>query len=333
MLLKTERLNCALKALSETASLFVPARRDDGDDIKFALWNDKVQPDFSKNSIIPPKDLLFPQSECLYQFTQNGEDTAITESAAPLPMIVFGIRPCDVQSIGCMDDVFLTHGYTDTLYERRREQLTTVAFGCENSEDTCFCGSMGGSPNAAPLADVMMFKTPRGFSLTSQSIKGEKFLVAIGSFLEDEKIAPAPNTECVLKVDIEGVAEKLSEMFESPLWDEISRPCLGCGICTFICPTCYCFDMNQEMQGNEGTAFRCWDSCMFSDYTRMAGGANPRPSKLERVRNRYMHKLCFFNERYGKTLCVGCGRCLKKCPVGMNITEVIRRVKKECTNE
>ncbi|MEI3338955.1 MAG: 4Fe-4S dicluster domain-containing protein [Eubacterium sp.] len=112
-------------------------------------------------------------------------------------------------------------------------------------------------------------------------------------------------------------------MFDHPIWDEVTRACIGCATCTYVCPTCYCFDIDSDNHGAEGTKYRCWDSCMFSDYRRMAGGHNPRPTKKERVRNRYMHKLSFFHERYGQLLCVGCGRCVEKCPAHMDITMFI----------
>jgi ferredoxin len=129
-----------------------------------------------------------------------------------------------------------------------------------------------------------------------------------------------------IKFNGEGVPEKLKTMFESEIWDEIARKCVNCGACTYLCPTCHCFDINQEVRGEDGVKYRCWDSCMFGDYTQMAGGHNPRPGKKERVRNRFMHKLCFFPERYNMLLCTGCGRCLENCPVQMDITSVIKRV-------
>ncbi|MBR3004774.1 MAG: 4Fe-4S dicluster domain-containing protein, partial [Lachnospiraceae bacterium] len=123
----------------------------------------------------------------------------------------------------------------------------------------------------------------------------------------------------------EDLDKKLAKMFEHPIWDKVTKGCIGCGTCTFVCPTCYCFDIDSENYGAEGCKYRCWDSCMFSDYTRLAGGANPRPTKKERLRNRYMHKLSYFNERYGETLCVGCGRCVEKCPAHLDISEFIEK--------
>ncbi|MBO4352620.1 MAG: 4Fe-4S dicluster domain-containing protein, partial [Eggerthellaceae bacterium] len=120
--------------------------------------------------------------------------------------------------------------------------------------------------------------------------------------------------------------DKLEGMYDHPIWDNLSIKCLNCGTCTYVCPTCHCFDISQENRRKDGVRFRCWDSCMFSEYTAMAGGHNPRPEKLERVRNRFMHKLNFFERRYGISLCVGCGRCVEKCPVALDITRLIDEI-------
>ena len=132
---------------------------------------------------------------------------------------------------------------------------------------------------------------------------------------------------CTLQVDSTNIKEKLDALGDSPeLWDALSIKCLNCGTCTYLCPTCYCFDISQENKYKEGLRFRCWDSCMFSEYTEMAGGHNPRPNKKDRVRNRFMHKLNYFEDRYGKMLCVGCGRCVEKCPVNLDITVLIDKI-------
>jgi ferredoxin len=164
----------------------------------------------------------------------------------------------------------------------------------------------------------------------AQTEKGSAALEAWKPFLTDaaapEVSTPAPNIQCTLKVDMTGIKEKLDLMFEHPLWDEISKKCLTCGTCTYVCPTCHCFDISQENKMNAGERFRCWDSCMFSAYTEMAGNHNPRAEKMPRVRQRFMHKLCFFEDRYSKSLCVGCGRCVEKCPVALDITVLIDQI-------
>ena len=119
------------------------------------------------------------------------------------------------------------------------------------------------------------------------------------------------------------LSENLLSLFDSEIWDELSQACLGCGACTFVCPTCQCYDIEDYDTGHGIQRFRCWDSCMYSDFTLMAHG-NPRTSKLERFRQRFMHKLVYFPQNNGGVFsCVGCGRCVAKCPVSLNIAKVI----------
>ena len=127
------------------------------------------------------------------------------------------------------------------------------------------------------------------------------------------------------KLDMEEFnGDNLLKLFDSPKWAGLSEACLGCGTCTFVCPTCQCYDIRDFNTGHGIQRFRCWDSCMYSDFTRMAHG-NPRLTQLERFRQRFMHKLVYFpSNNDGEYGCVGCGRCLSKCPISMNIVKVIK---------
>lgn len=184
---------------------------------------------------------------------------------------------------------------------------------------------MGQDPNNAPSADIQLRDAGECYTVEAHTDKGREALEAWKPFLEQGE-AEVTDVHCTLKVDMDGVKEKLDKMFDAPLWDEVSTKCLNCGTCTYECPTCHCFDICQENRMKDGYRFRCWDSCMFSEYTAMAGGHNPRPTKVERVRNRFMHKLDYFEDRYGKELCVGCGRCVADCPVGLDITVLIDQI-------
>ena len=183
---------------------------------------------------------------------------------------------------------------------------------------------MGLNPGEAPSADLLLTDAEGGGWLVKpQTPKGEEIEQLWQDLMVKESEGAAPAV-CTLKTAMSPeLSEQLTAHFEDPIWDENCHACLGCGTCTYLCPTCYCFDINHEDHGGEGTQFRCWDSCMFSDYTRMAGGHNPRPSKKERLRNRYLHKLSYFKERYGQILCVGCGRCVGSCPGHLDITSFI----------
>jgi ferredoxin len=297
----------------------------------FALYQPTKEPAFQAvNTMMPPKDILFPQTQKMYRYGFDAEGNAFIDTIHDADEVVlFGLRSCDVASIECMDDVFLTKGYDDEFYGARRALLTTIAIGCAETAETCFCDSMGLDPNTAPQADIQLNASTSGdvYLVTAQTERGETALEAWLPFLEDgaDDVRIAQGV-CTLKVNATGIKEKLDGLFEHPLWDEVAKKCLTCGTCTFVCPTCHCFDISQENRMREGERFRCWDSCMFTAYTEMAGHHNPRVDKTSRVRQRFMHKLCFFEERYGKSLCVGCGRCVEMCPVALDITCLIDKI-------
>ena len=125
-------------------------------------------------------------------------------------------------------------------------------------------------------------------------------------------------------VNIKNLKEKLDKAFDASFWNEIHQKCLGCGICTFLCPTCYCFDITDEVKDEQGKRIRCWDSCMFPQFTLHASGHNPRPTYRERMRQRIMHKFNYCPENYKETFCVGCGRCIRNCPVNLDIRQIIK---------
>ena len=325
MLLQKNRLNDLLAQLSQEEVVYVPKIVDDV--AKFAPFISEGPARFDLiNTALPPKDLLFPQTQKMYRYGVNeAGDMYIQPTDESAHQTVFGIRPCDMRSIECLDDVFLTKGYVDEFYQGLRDKITTVCIACTEVGETCFCDSMEADPNKAPAADIILHDGGTAYRVEAQSDKGKAALDKWAPFLEDGDVDVEP-VECTLKVHMDGVKQKLDHMFDDPLWDDVSKKCLNCGTCTFVCPTCYCFDICQENKMKEGVRFRCWDSCMFSEYTEMAGGHNPRPTKKERVRNRFMHKLNYFEDRYGKELCVGCGRCVQKCPVALDITVLIDRI-------
>lgn len=320
-----EKINQLLEAVAKDYSLLVPVKGAD----KFAPYTPGVELKLDGRTLLPPKDVFFPQTEKMYKFASDGMEGSL-ESAMEQPkqQVLFGIRPCDAKSIHCLDHVFLTKGFVDEFYQSKRDNTLLISIGCNGpAEPTCFCQSMGVNPQDADDVDVNMVDLGDSYGAEAKSPKGEEFLTKYFNLFTDS-FAPVPQVaEFPLSLDVNGVSEKLQKMFDHPLWEEVSRKCLGCGACTYLCPTCHCFDVSARVAGNQGFRFRCWDSCMFSEYTRMAGGHNPRPSKKERVRNRFLHKLQYFPERYGDLLCTGCGRCLSKCPVNMDITNIIKQIR------
>lgn len=330
--LKTSKLETAFNKLASSADLYVPMLR--GAQSGFYSWKtynedyDDLMIDIL-NVYLPPKNFVLPQTERLYNFKQEGMKIDIEEIKAELePKILFGVRACDVKSIDYLDEVFLTRGYDDIAYQERRDSLTIIANACYNPGTNCFCDSMGVNPTEIESADIILREYGKeGYVWEVKTPKGEETTKLIADLLEDEEVKLPELKPFLRKVEYDGVAEKLKGMFDHPIWDRLSAPCQNCGICTYLCPTCYCFDIQVKTWGDEGYKFRCWDSCMYREYTQMAGGHNPREASKERFRNRFLHKLQFFNERYGSSLCTGCGRCVVVCPAGINITTIIQDIK------
>lgn len=335
-ILKTNKLQSAFDKLSASADLFVPMLR--GPQSGFFSWKtynedvDDLMIDIL-NVYQPPKNLVLPQTEKLYNFKQQGMEINIEKAEEEIePKIIFGIRSCDVKSIDYLDEVFLTRGYVDNDYKARRDSVIIIANACYNPGTNCFCDSMGVNPTEIESADIILREySDEGYVWEVKTDKGEEVTKLIADLLEEQEVRLPELKPFLRKVEYEGVAEKLKDMFDHPIWERLSAPCQNCGICTYLCPTCYCFDIQVKTWGDEGYRFRCWDSCMYREYTQMAGGHNPREAAKERFRNRFLHKLQFFNERYGSSLCTGCGRCIVVCPTGINITSIIEAIKEADT--
>ena len=252
--------------------------------------------------------------------------------------VVFGMKACDIQGIKVLDRVFLADP-VDTFYAARRAHGTIVALACGEPEESCFCSVFGVDP-ANPDADVALWIVGDDVCWKALTEKGEALTAKVEALLSagDEAAVEAK------KAEIKAIVEKLTyadldlegwhgdatkEKFDSPVWDDLYKPCLACGTCTFVCPTCQCYDIKDYDTGHGIQRYRCWDSCMYSDFTMMAHGNN-RTSQLQRFRQRFMHKLVYFPANNdGMYSCVGCGRCVDKCPASLNIVKVIKAFKKE----
>ncbi|MEA1962116.1 MAG: 4Fe-4S dicluster domain-containing protein [Bacillota bacterium] len=335
--LSKEKLQTAFNKLNEGAEVFVPMQK--GTQSGFHPWKsfesdkDALMLD-ALNVYLPPKNVVFPQTEKMYSIKQKGVEINIDETFENYdPTIIFGARGCDIKGILAMDDVFLTKGYEDSFYKARRQNNTIIANACYESGPNCFCSSMEVNPTDPAGADVIIRDTGKEYVWETKTEKGEAVTAVIADLLEEKEVKLPEAKPFKQNVDYDGVAEKLKGMFEHPMWDKLAEPCVNCGMCTYVCPSCYCFDIQVKMWGDEGYRFRCWDSCMYEEYTREAGGGNPRGAAKERFRNRFLHKLEFFKERYDTPLCTGCGRCIAVCPNGINIIKIIEQVKEAEINE
>ena len=207
---------------------------------------------------------------------------------------------------------------------------------CTRPAETCFCQTFG-IDATAPAGDIECHKTADAVYLEAKTDKGAKLLESLNALTEDADASAVEaqktqTKEVFKKLPLAGLDAsafgdgKTNEFFNAPEWKSLSESCLGCGTCTFVCPTCQCYDIKDFNTGHEVKRFRCWDSCMYSDFTRMAHG-NPRLTQLERFRQRFMHKLVYYpTNNEGIFGCVGCGRCMAKCPINMNIVKVMKKL-------
>ncbi|MBQ7523933.1 MAG: 4Fe-4S dicluster domain-containing protein [Oscillospiraceae bacterium] len=323
------RLPELFAALNETAALYLPADRDGV--AAFTRWQEGVTLTEKLNTVRSAKDLFFPQVETLANFKTQGGTIEIEDAARQdEDFIVFGVRACDLRSFEILDRVFLAEPQ-DTFYKARREHAAIITLACNAPEETCFCTAF--SIDAAdPQGDVTAFLTDTALCLRANTEKGENLLakLPLSDGAESEiaawqKQARETLEKLPIQLDLSGfTGERMMELFNHPAWQPLSEACLGCGTCTFVCPTCQCYDVKDFKTKDGVQRFRCWDSCMYSDFTMMSAG-QPRPTQKERFRQRFMHKLVYYpmnNE--GIFSCVGCGRCLQKCPIHMNIVKVAK---------
>ncbi len=286
------------------------------------------------NTTVPPKNVVFPQTETLFRFMYGQKEVEELPEEAE-EMVVVGIRPCDARAMSIVDNLF-SWDEDDTYYWDKREKTTLIGLACNEPEINCFCTSLEGSPASTEGLDVIMADLGDKYYLQGLTDKGKKVLEGVSGQLSDasdaDKKAFQENVESAEKkikrnIDTTGIPEGLPQLWDHELWQEVSNGCLGCGTCTYLCPTCHCFDIQDELEGYNGRRCRMWDSCMFSEYTLHASGHNPRPTRRERTRNRINHKYNYFVEKFDRIACVGCGRCINQCPVNIDIINILSKVK------
>jgi sulfhydrogenase subunit beta (sulfur reductase) len=291
--------------------------------------SDEISLDFY-NSRQAPKEVFFPRTETLFTY-QEGKIVPVT-----LPeetRVVFGIRPCDARSAVLLDKVFDAADYQDPYYVNRRENTVLIGLACNQPMSTCFCTSVDGGPFSADGLDLLWTDLGDRYLVEAITERGEALIVDSPYMREAREEDVQQKAEIAARAErsisgpsVDGVKEKLDGMYDARFWNEVHLKCLGCGACTYLCPTCHCFDIVDEGDRVQGRRVRNWDTCQFSLFTLHASGHNPRPSGKERMRQRVMHKFNYFVENFEEIACVGCGRCVRQCPVNLDIRAVIEAI-------
>ncbi|MBN1103844.1 MAG: 4Fe-4S dicluster domain-containing protein [Deltaproteobacteria bacterium] len=336
----------AVGGLAKTTRVFVPVK--EGDIHAFRELKEGREPDFAyQNTRLSPKGIVYPPSERMFDVSldETAPDVNIYREAVKdfPPQILLGIRPCDAHGFQIVKRNFDNPEYRDPWWVRRFESTTLVGLGCNEPRSTCFCHSVGGGPFHTSGLDAIVWDLGDRFLVKAMTRKGESFLKEAGggAGAGDRDLEEAKALEqSVLSrmgpgISTERLAEKsTNDFFEAPFWEEVAFGCIHCGTCTYLCPTCWCFDIQDEVQGKRGDRIRNWDSCMFPLFTLHGSGHNPRDKKSQRVRQRFMHKLKYYVDKYRQGVqCSGCGRCVRHCPVNIDIREVAARMNGDRTVE
>ncbi len=327
-------LEAAVKTLREAGGeVLAPTDAGDGhvDLASVASGDGAVARDYV-NLHLPLKRLFFPETEVLLEYDQKGDgdvDLRPPDRSARGEAVIIGCRPCDAAAMDILDEVF-EWDYEDTPYASRRGKATIVALACTEPDEHCFCTSVGGSPQDARGSDVLVLPAQDGGVLMQVNTpKGQALVEKLGLKPAPADAAPAAAPEVEPRFDPEKIKTWLDDNFDSDYWDEVALRCLGCGACSYLCPTCHCFDIVDEATWKGGERRRNWDCCSFGLFTKHASGHNPRAEQSARCRQRVMHKFKYFPERFGTLACVGCGRCVRACGVGQGLPTVLAGIPAE----
>lgn len=321
-------LSTILDRLASEAKLIAPTDVEGVILYKPVATSDQIAWDFTR-PVLPIKDAFFPATERLLTIEKIGQEITISEYLSETARVIFGVRPCDARGVKTLETLFIDTPPIDPYFAHRRANTTLIGLSCQEMGETCFCTSMGGSPDDPQDMDIMLTQAEDGYSVQIITKKGQALLADRlsqdrGSRLSPQ-ITPSRNpisVPALEKIDWPG-------HFHEAYWDRIAERCLSCRLCAYICPTCRCFTVRDAaVPGDNGNQvyerIRCWDACTGEAYRKIAGGHNPRQAKGQRLRNRIYCKFDYYPKQYGPMACTGCGRCVEMCPVNIDITEILR---------
>jgi ferredoxin len=286
------------------------------------------------STALSPKALFFPQTETISTYDRKTEEEAATLCDKNDPLVVFGLRPCDGRALDALDSHF-TQAIGDPNYIRRRENSVLIGIGCNHPGPNCFCPSVGGGPFSTVGLDALLTDIGGEYLVELLTDRGQalfqgKAMLRQASEIDErlkEEAERAALTEFERAFELAGVKERLEADCDGDLWDDIARRCISCGVCAYLCPTCYCFIVyNDELRGS-GRRVRTWTSCQLPKLIFQETGVNLRPNRAARIKRRIWDKYKEFPDRFGKVGCMGCGRCIDACPVDLDIVEVITALK------
>ena len=333
-----DKIDSLFELIGSAQPLYLPVDNNSGK-ADFARWEKGTKLSESLKTTRSAKDFFFPKTEHMVSYELNGKEVKVVDPRKEVEdFVIFGVRACDARGFEVIDGVYLNMDPVDSYYKNRRDHGTVIVLACNEPAKTCFCPTFGiDASQSTPSGDVSCWLADGKYYFQANTDKGKKFVENAKSVLTDAADAAVEAAKKDIKAKVEAQpfakmdlskfqGKDMLKIFNSKIWDKVAEPCVGCGTCTYVCPTCMCFDVRDFDTGNGVRQIRCWDSCMHNDFTQMAA-ENPRHTQKERSRQRFMHKLMYYPMAHNDMFsCTGCGRCVENCPVNMNIVKVIKAV-------
>lgn len=324
-ILDSNDMNQVLETLKKEYLIYAPkvfcggGRLSDTDCVRYAEINSVEEIIFDRKSDYSFKEVLLPVSETLFFFTEE----SVTEASARKKGAVIFVRSCDVHALERLDEMYLKNGAPDYYYQRLRERTLIVLMGCNSSDQTCFCVSMG--TNKTDAYDLVVNKIAGKYEVDVKNRNLDSLFAERKT--ERADITPMYVTENQTTVHIPANLDQ--RIIKSSMWQEYNSRCINCGRCNFVCPTCTCFtmqDLYHDENGKMGERRRVWASCMVDGYTDVAGGGSYRKTNGERMRFKVLHKVYDYTKRTGHHMCVGCGRCDAICPEYISYSHCLNKL-------
>ena len=333
-----DKIDSLFELIGSAQPLYLPVDNNSGK-ADFQRWEKGTKLSESLKTTRSAKDFFFPKTEHMVSYELNGKEVKVVDPRKEVEdFVIFGVRACDARGFDVIDGVYLNMDPVDSYYKNRRDHGTVIVLACNEPAKTCFCPTFGiDASQSTPSGDVSCWLADGKYYFQANTDKGKKFVENAKSVLTDAADAAVEAAKKDIKAKVEAQpfakmdlskfqGKDMLKIFNSKIWDKVAEPCVGCGTCTYVCPTCMCFDVRDFDTGNGVRQIRCWDSCMHNDFTQMAA-ENPRHTQKERSRQRFMHKLMYYPMAHNDMFsCTGCGRCVENCPVNMNIVKVIKAV-------
>ncbi|MAG07880.1 hypothetical protein CMO89_00230 [Candidatus Woesearchaeota archaeon] len=317
--IKKEVFNRLISSLIKRYEVIAPVKKEL---VSFEVIKEPKEIFLEKNSYFPVKEFFFRKNETLFEFKGNSVTVPVKKAKGK---ILLGLRRCDLNSILRQDMAFIDEE-VDPYYKKERENSVLIGYHCKKAEDKyCFCGSL----KLLDFFDLMLYDKGKRFIVEVGSKKGNEFINKHKQYFKNTNTS-LTDKDKIIKNSDRLKKKDISHLYNHPDWKKDVKLCLSCAACNVLCPSCYCFDINDKVNIKDlskGERFRTWAACQLRCFTKVAGEHVFRDKREERFKHRIYHQLQYFKEKHGVDLCTGCGRCIRGCPTRIDFVKTINEMK------